>query len=1073
MNRIIVFSVLTITLLFSTASSILVQPVNAIPEWWDDDWNFRKKITIDYTKVNCDLMNFPVLIFLASDADLVADAQSDGDDIAFTDSNQQQLDHEIEFFDDSTGELYAWVRIPNLSSISDTEIYMYYGNTGTLSQQTPTGVWDLNYKMVQHLDETTGIHQDSTSNNNDGTPFDGVTQDFTGVIDGADDFDGTDNFIDFGNDPSLGITDKITFEAWINPDGTPSTEDWNLLIRSIDSYGEFTPYKFYLLQSGNLAFYNASSIVDSGEEVVVDKWSHIAVTVDTSSNTVEFYINGSLVASESGSLGSDSNGKVELAAYDNDEFFDGSMDEVRVSNKIRDLCWITTSFENQKDPAGFLTVGPEQLLSAYQSEITIDSKEAKTSNPIVGSGIIQINESSTTVPNVTDWIIGSTLTLEALSPITISGQRYNWTRWGNGESRIHFYVIPNTIGNITAYYTKQFYLTVDSKYDEPQGEGWYDEGNTASFSVTSPKIFPNATKATCDGYTVDGGSLVTDTSGTQTMDSNHTIAFEWTTESINNTITIDTDKYVDGKEVRVDGVEYDTPRTFIWIDESTHYLEALSPLAGLTGVRYIWASWDDSGAQNHTYTTPIDTDETVTASYNTQFYLTVNSEFDDPIGEGWYDEYDVASFNVTSPVDVNGTRYTCTGFEGDESGTGTSGDITMNGAKTITFLWDATEYYLTVNSMYGTTHGEGWYNPGDTPTFYVTPEIVEEDGVRHIFQGWKGDYIDGANPAGAKQILMDGPKTVTAVWRDRFFIEIISPYGSPKGSSWPFKGENFEVSVTSPDSGYVVTGFKLNDSSLQPGAKYMFVNVQEPHTIQFFWEILTETTIFTLNCDTNPPSKGTIVVGTTVYNDGESLTTLPGIYNIQANPDDDYAFTRWQTSGGVSVANSGSSTTTVTLAGNGTLTMIQNILGVAPPPGVWGGPETQFQCIIATAAYGGTMAPEVVYMRNVRDNMIGSTHVGNILVSGFNTFYYSWSPPVAQWIAGSEGLRTTFRVLLLPISASVHSAELTYTTVSPFNPTMASVTAFLLAAAIAIGTYIIAPIFAGLTIYRKKYVSHT
>ena len=153
--------------------------------------------------------------------------------------------------------------------------------------------------------------------------------------------------------------------------------------------------------------------------------------------------------------------------------------------------------------------------------------------------------------------------------------------------------------------------------------------------------------------------------------------------------------------------------------------------------------------------------------------------------------------------------------------------------------------------------------------------------------------------------------------------------------------------------------------------------------------------------------------------------------------------------------------------------MIQQKLGVAPPPGVWGGPETQFKCIIATAAYGGTMAPEVMHMRNVRDNMIGSTPIGNILVSGFNTFYYSWSPPVAQWIADSEGLRTTFRVLLLPISAAVHSAELVYTTISPFSPTTASVTAFLLAAAISIGAYIIAPILTGITIYRKKYASHT
>lgn len=616
MNRIILFSVLTITLLFSTASSILVQPVNAIPEWWDDDWNFRKKITIDYTKVNCDLTNFPVLIFLASDADLVADAQSDGGDIAFTDSNQQQLDHEIEFFDVSTGELYAWVRIPNLSSISDTEIYMYYGNAGASSQQNPTGVWDSNYKMVQHLDEKTGSHQDSTSNNNDGTPFGGVTQDFTGVIDGADDFDGTDNFIDFGNDPSLGITDKITFEAWINPDGTP-TEDWNLLIRSIDSYGEVTPYKFYLLQSsGYLAFYTTtSSIVDSGEEVVVDKWSHIAVTVDTSSNTVQFYINGSLVASKSGSLGSDNNGKVELAAYNNDEFFDGSMDEVRVSNKVRNLCWVTTSFENQKDPAGFRTVGSEELLSNFQSNIII------TADPISGSDIIKVDGAYITTGDDFDWIIGSTHTLEAISPKIISGDRYVWSSWSDSGAQSHSYTVPSVGETVTAYYTKQYYLTVNSVYDDPQGEGWYDEGDTATFSVTSPSIEETGTRYIAMGFRIDGGYLVEDMIGSVPMYDNHTVTFYWN---------------------------------------------------------------------------------------------------------------------------------------------------------------ERPQYYLTVNSTYGTTHGEDWYNEGASPTFYVTPEIVEEDGVRHVFQGWEGDYIDGANPAGAHQIVMDGPKTVTAVWRDRFFIEIISPYGSPR-----------------------------------------------------------------------------------------------------------------------------------------------------------------------------------------------------------------------------------------------------------------------------------------------------
>jgi hypothetical protein len=1071
MNRITLFSVLTITLLLGATSSILVQPGNAAPAWWNENWKRRIPLTINSVACMDEyLENFPVLVRILSGStagdELRDNARDDGYDIAFTDSDWQQFDHEIEFFDGSTGTLYAWVRIPSLPTSTITTIYMYYDNSGASNQENPNDVWNSNYKMVQHLSETAGTHYDSTSNNNDGTPSGGVSQDVAGQLDGGDQFDGTDDYIDLGTSSSLSITDQITFEAWIKPDSITPSEDWNLLIRSYLCYGTYIPYQFYLANlTANVGFWSTAGGVDSG--VPVDgSWQHIAVTVEDSSSTVNFYINGVNVATKTGNFGPDFAGaKTELAAFCNggSAHFDGFMDEVRLSNVVRDGCWIKTSYENQNDPSGFVTAGTAEQISNFQLDITIEARDI--SSTLLDSGMIEVDDTPTTANQQTyTWIKGSSHKLEALSPKTAFGDRYYWKKWGDGGSQTHYYTVPESGGgNVTAYFAKQYYLTVDSKYDDPQGEGWYDEGDTASFSVTSPIIFSNATKATCTNVSL---------SGTQIMDQNYTFTFTWITESLNRTITVDTDKHVAGKEVKVDGVEYDTPRTFIWVNASTHYLEALSPLAGIIGVRYVWDNWDDAGAQNHTYTTP-NSDATVTASYNTQFFLTVNSEFDDPQGEGWYDElYPAIPFNVTSPVEVNGTRYICTGFEGDVSGSGTMGVIySIDSPKAVTFLWDATDYYLTVNSEYGTTHGEGWYKPGDTPEFYVTPEFIEEDGVRHVFQGWTGDYIDGANPAGAKQILMDGPKTVTAVWRDRFFIEIISPYGSPKGSSWPFKGENFEVGVISPDSGYVVTGFKLDGGSLQPGAKYMFVNVQEPHKIEFFWGVLTETTIYTLTLNTNPPNKGTIAVGVTVYEHGESLTTIPGIYTIQASPDDDYQFVRWQTSGGATVSNSGSSTTSITLGGDGTLTMIQQKLGVAPPPGVWGGPETQFQCIIATAAYGSPMDPEVAYMRNVRDNMIGSTPIGKTLVTGFNTFYYSWSPPVAQWIADSEGLRTTFRVLLLPISAAVHSAEIVYTTVSPFSQTTASVTAFLLAAAISIGTYIITPIFAGLTIYRKKYAS--
>ncbi|MDO8716166.1 MAG: DUF2341 domain-containing protein, partial [Dehalococcoidales bacterium] len=120
-------------------------------------WNYRKSITIDHTKVSANLTDFPVLVSLASDADLASDAMDNGNDILFTSSDgTTELNHEIEQFDGNTGKLVAWVKVPSLSSSSDTIIYLHYGNPYSPNQQNPTGVWDSNYKAVWHFGETVG-----------------------------------------------------------------------------------------------------------------------------------------------------------------------------------------------------------------------------------------------------------------------------------------------------------------------------------------------------------------------------------------------------------------------------------------------------------------------------------------------------------------------------------------------------------------------------------------------------------------------------------------------------------------------------------------------------------------------------------------------------------------------------------------------------------------------------------------------------------------------------------------------------------------------------------------------------
>jgi hypothetical protein len=125
-------------------------------------------------------------------------------------------------------------------------------------------------------------------------------------------------------------------------------------------------------------------------------------------------------------------------------------------------------------------------------------------------------------------------------------------------------------------------------------------------------------------------------------------------------------------------------------------------------------------------------------------------------------------------------------------------------------------------------------------------------------------------------------------------------------------------------------------------------------------------------------------------------------------------------------------------------------------------PLSSPNCVIATATFGSALAPEVVYMRYVRDQLIGSTPSGRTLIEAFNTFYYAWSPAVAEVIAGNGLLRAVFRIILLPLMGIVRLSAMIFRTVAltTGQRDQASVFAFVGAAVMTISVYIALPIAA-------------
>jgi hypothetical protein len=138
-----------------------------------DGWNENQKLklTIDSSKVDGDLTNFPVNITLSSgtgqtgfDATAVFDellAISSTKNIAITDSNDNQLYIEIERWDWENEEANLWVKVPTIASGTDTNLYLYYDTTvsGNITYVGDTGdtpaqnVWDDNFVGVWHMSQ--------------------------------------------------------------------------------------------------------------------------------------------------------------------------------------------------------------------------------------------------------------------------------------------------------------------------------------------------------------------------------------------------------------------------------------------------------------------------------------------------------------------------------------------------------------------------------------------------------------------------------------------------------------------------------------------------------------------------------------------------------------------------------------------------------------------------------------------------------------------------------------------------------------------------------------------------------
>ena len=76
-------------------------------------------------------------------------------------------------------------------------------------------------------------------------------------------------------------------------------------------------------------------------------------------------------------------------------------------------------------------------------------------------------------------------------------------------------------------------------------------------------------------------------------------------------------------------------------------------------------------------------------------------------------------------------------------------------------------------------------------------------------------------------------------------------------------------------------------------------------------------------------------------------------------------------------------------------------------------------CLIATAAFGSEMAPQVQFLREIRDNTVMTTQSGTAFMAGFNQFYYSFSPQIADYERENPVFKEAVKITLTPLLTSL------------------------------------------------------